>query len=76
MIPCELDLVSTPFCDTKVLIYEIELPPDEKKIGFNSLDDEYFMTPYVTETIPNSPDGHQLTTQAKKNTWIIIINAK
>ena len=31
LIPCELDLTSTPFCDTTILTYEIELPPDGNK---------------------------------------------
>ena len=65
LIPCELDITSTPFCDITMITYEIELPPDRKKTGLNVLDDEYFH--YVIDTIPNSPDGHQLTTQAKKN---------
>ena len=74
MIPCELDLTSTPFCDTKILTYEIELPPTEKKIGFNLLDDEYFTIPYVTDTTPNSPAGYQLSAQTKKHVWIIANN--
>ena len=40
--------------------YEIELPPLGKKVGFNLLDDEDFKIPYITDTIPNSPAGHQL----------------
>ena len=31
LIPCELDIISTPFCDTKTLTYEIELPTSGKK---------------------------------------------
>ena len=46
----------------------------ERKIGFNLLDDEYVSIHYVTDTIKNSPIGHQLTTQVKKNVWIIAIN--
>ena len=42
LIPCEIYLTSTPFRDTKILTYEIDLPPSGKKIGFNLLDDEYF----------------------------------
>ena len=74
MIPCELDLKSTPFSSTKILTYEIELPPAGKKIGFNLLDNAYFTITYVTDTIPNSPAGHQLPTQDKLNVWIIDIN--
>ena len=33
-IPCELDVKYTPFCDTKILTYEVELLPSGKKIGF------------------------------------------
>ena len=61
MIPCELDLTSTPFIDETIITYDIELPPSGKKIGFNLLDDEDFTIPYITDTIPNSLDGHQLT---------------
>ena len=74
LIPCELDLTSTPFCDTSIITYEIELPTSGNKIGFNLLDDEYFTIPCITDTIPNSPSGHQLPTQAKRNVWIISIN--
>ena len=74
MTSCELDLKYTPFNNTKILTYKIELPPSGKKIGFNVLDDEDFKIPYVTDTIPNSPVGHQLPTQAKQSVWIIYIN--
>ena len=74
MIPCELYLTSTTFCDTTILAYEIELPPSGKKVGFNLLDDEYFTIPYFTDTIPNSPVRRQRPTQAKLNVWIIAIN--
>ena len=76
MIPCELDLTSTTFRDAKMLTYEIELPPSGKKICLYLLDDEYFTISYVTNTIPNSPAGHQLPTQAKENVWIISINGE
>ena len=33
LIPCELDLTSTPFSDTTIVTYEIELPPSIKKVG-------------------------------------------
>ena len=66
LITCELDLTSTPFCDTKILTYKIELPPSGNRAGFNLLDDEDFTIPYINDTIPNSPAGHQLPTQAKK----------
>ena len=76
MIPCELDLKSTPVCNTKTLTYKIELPPAGKKIGFNLLDGEDFITPHVIDTIPNSPDGHQLPTQANNNVYIIAVNGE
>ena len=62
LIPCELDIKSTLFCDTTILTYEIELPPSGKKIGFNLLDYEDFIIPYVTDKIINSPSGCQLPT--------------
>ena len=43
-------------------------------ISFNLLYDEDFTIPYVNDTIPNSPAGYQLPTQAKLNVWIIYIN--
>ena len=76
LIQCELDLTFTPFSDTQIIIYEIELPPSGKKFGFNLLDDEYFTIPYITDTIPNSPDGHQIPSQANRNVSIIAINGK
>ena len=76
LITCELDLTSTPFCDTEILTYEIELPPSGKKIGFNPLYAEDFTIPYITDTIPNSPASHQLSTQAKQNLQIISINGE
>ena len=57
LIPCELDLTSTPFRDTKIITYEIELPLYGNKVGFNLLDDEDFKIPYITDTILNSPVG-------------------
>ena len=42
LIPCELDLTSTPFSDTRIITYDIELPPSGKKVGINLLDDEDF----------------------------------
>ena len=74
MIIRELDLKSTPFCDTQIITYEIELPRSGKKVGFNLLDDEDFKITYITDKIPNSPAGHKIPTQANKNVWIIDIN--
>ena len=76
MTSCGLDLTSTPFCDTTILTHKIELTPVEKKIGLNLLDDEDFTIPYVIDKTPNLPAVHQLTTQAKKNVWIIFINGE
>ena len=76
LIPCEFDLTSTTFCDTTMITYEIKLPPSGKKVGFNLLDDEDFTTPYITNTIPNWPADNKLTTQDKRNVWIISINGE
>ena len=66
LIPCELDLSSTPFCYIETIItYEIELLPSGKKIGLNFMDDYDFTAPYILDAITNSPTGHQLKTQAK-----------
>ena len=56
--------------------YEIELPSSRNKVGFNLLDDEYFIIPYITDTISNSPVVHQLSAQAKWNLWIIDFNVE
>ena len=32
--------------------------------------------PYVIDTIPNSPSGHKLLAQDKKNMWVIAINGE
>ena len=76
MIQCEIDLTYTPFSGTTIITYEIYLPPSGKKVGFNLLDDEDLTIPYITDTIPNSPAGHQLPTQAKQNVWIVAINGE
>ena len=76
MIPCEHDLTSTPFCDTIIITNEIELPPSVNKFGFNQLDDDYFIIPYITDTIPNLRTDHQISAQAKKNVWIIDKNGE
>ena len=76
LIPYELDLTSTKFCDTTILTYEIELPPPGNKVGFNLLNDEYFTIPYITDTIPNSPASHQLPTQIKRNVSIISMSGE
>ena len=34
LIPCELDLTSTPFSDTTIITYEIEVPPLWKESWF------------------------------------------
>ena len=57
-------------------MYDIYLPPSVKKAGFNSLYDEDFTIPYITDKIQNSPDGHQFPSQAKINAWIIDINGE
>ena len=75
-IPCEIDITSTPFHDTTIITYEIELPLDRKKVVFNLLDDDDFKIPYVVDTTPNSPSGNQLPTQDKKNVCIIYINGE
>ena len=76
LIPCELDLTYPPFRDEKIITYDIELTPFGKNIGFNLLDDEDFTIPSITDTIPNSPAGNQLPSQAKRNVWIVDINGE
>ena len=67
LIPCKIDITPTPFSNTKILTYEIEVHPDGKKIDLNLLDNEDFTIPYVTDTIPNSPAVRKLPTQDKLN---------
>ena len=52
------------------------MPPSGKKFCFNLLDDEDFKTPYITDTTPNLPAGHQIPSQAKRNVWIVSINVE
>ena len=42
LIPCKLYITSTPFNDTTILTYEIELHNSGNKVGFNLVDDEDF----------------------------------
>ena len=65
LIPCELDLTSTPFSDTTIITYEIELLTYGNKFRYNLLDGEVFTIPYINYTIPNSPAGNQISSQAK-----------
>ena len=67
LIPYKLDLTSTKFSHETIITYDIELPPSRNKIGFNSLDDEDFTFPYITDAIPKYPAGHKLQSQAKIN---------
>ena len=53
MVSCELALTFTTFSDEAVITYEIELPPDRKKIGFNLLDDKDFEIPYIIDKVKN-----------------------
>ena len=76
MVPSDLDIISNPFCDSAIINYELELPPSGNKIGFNLLYNYDFTTPYIINTIPNSPSGYQLPTQTKKNVCIIDINGE
>ena len=73
MISCKLNITATTFHDAKILTYGIDLSPDENKMCLNLLDNEYFTIPYIIGTITNSPAGHQLPTQAKKNVLTIAI---
>ena len=59
-----------------MITYEIELTTSRKRVDSNLLYDEYFTIPYITDTIPISPSGHQLPSQAKINVWIIAINGE
>ena len=76
LIPCELNLTSTTVCYKTIPTYEIELPTYGNKTVLNLLYDKDFTTPYITYTITNLPEFHQLPTQAKRNVWIIAINVE
>ena len=58
-----------------MILYKIEPLPAVKKVGLNLMDGDDFTTQYIIDTITNSPEGHQLSTQAK-NLWIIAINGE
>ena len=66
MIPCEIDISSTPFGYSTGTEYEIELTPEENKTGFNFIYDDDFRIPYIIDTVTILQEGRQLTTQAKK----------
>ena len=36
----------------------------------------YCKIPYISDTIPNSPAGHQLPFQTKRNVWIVAISGE
>ena len=55
---------------------KLSYPPSRNKISFNLLYDEYFTTPNIPDTIPNSPAVHKLPTQAKQNICIISITGE
>ena len=40
------------------------------------MDDADFTIPYITGTIPNSPFGHKLPKQDKRNAWVVAINGE
>ena len=67
LIPCEIDVTSNLFSDTKIITCEIELIHSGNKVFFNLLDDEVFTIQYIADKIPNLPAGHQLPSQAKRN---------
>ena len=48
----------------------------EIKLVSNLLNNAGFIISDVINKIPNSPAGHQLPTQSKKNLWIIDINGE
>ena len=50
--------------------------PLERSLVFSSLNDEDFTIPYITDTIPNSPDFYQPPSQPNRNVWIIDINGE
>ena len=76
LLPCDIYLRYIEFCDTTFITYELELPPNSKKIGFNLLDDDGFIIPYILNKFKNSHSNHQLPTQAKNNLWINDINGE
>ena len=71
LVPCKLDLTSTPFLDSTIITYELDLPTAGKKNGFNLLEEKDFTIPFIIDAIPNSTSSHQLPTQDNKNVWII-----
>ena len=73
---CEINRTSTPVSYATFIIYELELTPSENKIGFNMLDGNEFTTPYILDTVTNSPSVCKLPTQAKNNVLIVSINGE
>ena len=74
MIPREPDISSVTFGNAIIITYKIELPSIGAKIFLKLMDDDECTIPYIIDTFFNSPEGNQLTTQAKENVWIVAIN--
>ena len=71
---CALNITSTPFFDTTIITYDIELLPSGNKVGLILLDYEYFTIPHDIDTIQTLANFHQLSTQAKKYLLVVAIN--
>ena len=76
LVPCYLDIKSTPLHDATIITYVIYLPPSENEISFNLLYDGDFTILYIIDKIPNSPAGHQFPIQAKIIVWTISIHGE
>ena len=67
LVACDLDITSTPFFDSTIITYKIQVTPFGKKIVYNLLNNYNFTILYIIDTLSNSPAGHQLSTKDNNN---------
>ena len=73
LVTYELSLSNATFADAKIVKYELALKPLGNKVGLNLMDDEYFIIPYIYNTIPNLPEKIRIAYQKNQNVCIVEI---
>ena len=70
----ELDLLKTPFSNSEIFTYEIDLPLHATDIGMEIYDDEYFNIPVLKKCIPDTPACLEIPASSRRNMFIVSIN--
>jgi hypothetical protein len=70
----ELDLLKTPFSNSEIFTYEIDLPLHATDIGMEIYDDEYFNIPVLKKCIPDTPAYLEIPASNRRNMFIVSIN--